>query len=94
MEDGNSPTKAVSVLSHAKQLQLVQPHSVIRHHAETLAESLKCRCINADSLLWQDSRNASDSEAGTVSAAAVGLHRSPSTSADVLKFFSYLTQGT
>lgn len=93
MEDGNSPTKAVSVPSCAKQLQLVQPHIVIQHHAETLAESLRCRCINADSLLWQDSSNASDSAAGTVSAAAVGLHYSPSPSADVLKFFSSVTQG-
>jgi len=93
MDDGNSPTKAVSVPSCAKQLQLVQTRGVIRHHAEALAESLKRRCINAGSLLRQDSSSASDSEAGTVSAAAVGLHHSSSLSADILKFFGCLTQG-
>ena len=93
MEGGSSRTKAVSVPSCAKQLQLVQARGVIRHHAETLAEPLKRGGINAASLLWQDSSSASDSEAGTVSAAAVGLHHSPAPSADVLKFFSCLTQG-
>lgn len=87
-EDGNSPTKTAP--SCAKQIQhtQMQPHSVIWHHAETLAESLKCSCINAGSVLWQDSNRASGSEAGNISAAAVDLHGSSSPSADTLKFFS------
>lgn len=68
-----SHTKAAYLLSCAKQLQLVPPRSVVRHHAETPAESVKCRCMNVDTLLWQESSSASDSEADSVPAAAASL---------------------